>query len=118
MTAIIGSERRAGVAPLAAVRPWTIAIAFGLVAAAVSAAGSWIPSLWGDEAASVMSAKRPVGSLLTMLTHVDAVHGLYYLGLHGWIRLAGDSAFAIRLPSALAVGAAVAAVTLIAGRRG
>lgn len=118
MTAIIGSERRAGVEPLAAVRPWTIAIAFGLVAAAVSAAGSWIPSLWGDEAASVMSAKRPVGSLLSMLTHVDAVHGLYYLGLHGWIRLAGDSAFALRLPSAVAIGLAVAAITLLAGRRG
>jgi mannosyltransferase len=32
--------------------------------------------------------------------------------------LAGDSAFALRLPSAFAVGAAVAAVTLLAGRRG
>ena len=82
------------------------------------AAASWIPSLWGDEAATLLSAKRPLGSLLGMLTHVDAVHGLYYLVMHGWIRLAGESPFALRLPSALAVGAAVAAVTLIAGRRG
>ncbi|MFF2053423.1 hypothetical protein ACFVU2_17615 [Leifsonia sp. NPDC058194] len=118
MTAIIETERRTGAEPLAAVRPWTIAIAFGLVATAVSAAGSWIPSLWGDEAASVMSAERPVGSLLTMLFHVDAVHGFYYLGLHGWIRLVGDSAFAIRFPSAVAIGFAVAAITLLAGRRG
>ncbi|WP_226654161.1 hypothetical protein [Leifsonia sp. LS1] len=118
MTTIIETERRAGVEPLAAVRPWTIAIAFGLVATAVSAAGSWIPSLWGDEAASIMSARRPVGSLMDMLFHVDAVHGLYYLGLHGWIRLAGESPFAIRFPSAVAIGFAVAAITLLAGRRG
>lgn len=118
MTAIIETDRRARVEPLAAVRPWTIAIAFGLVATAVSAAGSWIPSLWGDEAASVMSAKRPVDSLFTMLFHVDAVHGFYYLGLHGWMRLVGDSAFAIRFPSAVAIGFAVAAITLLAGRRG
>ncbi|MFJ3491015.1 glycosyltransferase family 39 protein [Leifsonia aquatica] len=118
MTAIIETERRTGAAPLAAVRPWTIAIAFGLVATAVSATGSWIPSLWGDEAASVMSAQRPVGSLLNMLLHVDAVHGFYYLGLHGWIRLVGESAFAIRFPSAVAIGFAVAAITLLAGRRG
>ncbi|WP_349866775.1 hypothetical protein [Leifsonia sp. WHRI 6310E] len=118
MTAIIETERRTGAEPLAAVRPWTIAVAFGLVATAVSAAGSWIPSLWGDEAASVMSAERPVGSLMTMLFHVDAVHGFYYLGLHGWIRLVGDSPFAIRFPSAVAIGFAVAAITLLAGRRG
>jgi mannosyltransferase len=118
MTTIIETDRRARVEPLAAVRPWTIAIAFGLVATAVCAAGSWIPSLWGDEAATVMSAERPVGSLLTMLFHVDAVHGFYYLGLHGWIRLAGDSPFALRFPSAVAIGLAVAAITLLAGRRG
>ncbi|MGN6427577.1 MAG: glycosyltransferase family 39 protein [Leifsonia sp.] len=104
--------------PLAAVRPWTIAVGFGLVAVVVCAAGSWIPSLWGDEATTLLSAQRPVGSLLEMLTHVDAVHGLYYLLMHGWIRLAGDSAFALRFPSAVAVGLAVAGMTLLAGRRG
>lgn len=117
LTATAGrrSDRRE---PLRAVRPWTIAVAFGLVATIVCAAGSWIPSLWGDEAATVMSARRPVATLLPMLFHVDAVHGLYYLGMHGWIRLAGDSPFALRLPSAVAIGFAVAAVTLLAGRRG
>ncbi|WP_348788984.1 hypothetical protein [Leifsonia sp. NPDC080035] len=104
--------------PLAAVRPWTIAVTFGLVALVVCAAGSWIPSLWGDEATTLLSAQRPVGSLLAMLTHVDAVHGLYYLGMHGWIRLVGESAFALRFPSAVAIGLAVAGMTLLAGRRG
>jgi len=117
MTVLVEPDLRAG-QPLRAVRPWTIAVAAGLVATILCAAFSWVPSLWGDEAATLLSAKRPLGSLFGMLLHVDAVHGVYYLFMHGWIRLAGESAFAMRLPSALAVGAAVTAVTLLAGRRG
>lgn len=117
MTVLVEPDIRAG-RPLRAVRPWTIALVSGIVATILCAAFSWVPSLWGDEAATLLSAKRSVGSLFGMLMHVDAVHGVYYLFMHGWIRLAGESPFALRLPSAFAVGAAVAAVTLIAGRRG
>lgn len=99
-------------------QPAAIAIVLGLLATAVSATGSWIPSLWGDEAATLLASARPVSSLPTMLFHVDAVHGLYYLGMHGWIQLAGDSPFALRFPSAVAIGLAVAAITLLAGRKG
>ncbi len=99
-------------------RAWGIPLVFGLVATAVAASGSWIPSLWGDEAATIMSAERPVGTLVTMLFHVDAVHGLFYLMMHGWIAVFGASPFSVRLPSAFAVGLAVAAVTVLAGRRG
>jgi mannosyltransferase len=88
----------------------------GLVAALLSTLGSWIPSLWGDEAASLMSAERPLGSLFRMLQHVDAVHGTYYLGLHGWIDLFGTSPFAIRLPSAIGAGLCTAAVVVLARR--
>ncbi|MBS1907809.1 MAG: glycosyltransferase family 39 protein, partial [Actinobacteria bacterium] len=90
----------------------------GLFAVAVSAAGSWIPSLWGDEAASLMSATRPLPSLVHMLSYVDAVHGLYYLGLHAWIDVFGSSAFSIRFPSALAMGVCAAAVVWLCGRFG
>jgi mannosyltransferase len=117
MTVLAEPDTRAG-RPLRAVKPWTIAALFGVLATVLCAEGSWIPSLWGDEATTLLSAKRSIGSLFEMLQHVDAVHGLYYLFMHGWIRLAGESAFALRLPSAIAVGAAVAAVTLLAGRRG
>ena len=96
MTLLVEPDIRAG-RPLRAVRPWTIALTLGLAATVLCAACSWVPSLWGDEAATLLSAKRPVGSLLGMLTHVDAVHGLYYLVIHGWIRLAGESPFALRL---------------------
>jgi mannosyltransferase len=88
----------------------------GVFATLVSLAGSWIPSLWGDEAASVLSATRPIGSLFAMFLHVDAVHGAYYLGLHEWVRLFGSSPFAVRLPSAFAIGVCAAAVTWLCGR--
>lgn len=86
----------------------------GLAAAVSSMAFSWNPSYWGDEAASIMSAQRPLPSLFGMLHRVDAVHGLYYLFLHFWIRLVGISEFAVRFPSAIAVGIAAAGTVVLA----
>lgn len=51
-----------------------------------------------------------------MLLHVDAVHGTYYLALHVWVHVFGYSAFAIRLPSAIAIGACVATVVWASAR--
>lgn len=85
----------------------------GGAAVAVSMIGSGNASLWGDEAASVLSAERSVPSLLVMLQHVDAVHGLYYLGLHFWIQIAGSSPFAVRAPSAVAIGLCVAGIVVL-----
>lgn len=114
-----GTSARSTSASAATARPPVrLAILLGLLAAAISAAGSWIPSFWGDEAASVMSAQRPLPSLFHMVGHIDAVHGLYYLGLHFWIDLFGASPFSTRLPSALAVGAMVAGVVLLVDRLG
>jgi mannosyltransferase len=92
------------------------AVALGALATVVSLLGSWIPSLWGDEAASALSAQRTIPSLFRMLGHVDAVHGTYYLGLHAWVRVFGASAFSLRLPSAIAVGLTVMAVVVLAQR--
>ncbi len=88
-----------------------------MLAAGVATAGSWVPSLWGDEVASIMSARRDWASLWAMLGYVDAVHGLYYALLHLWIDLVGDSPFAVRLPSGIAVGAASAGVFVLVRRR-
>jgi mannosyltransferase len=93
-----------------------IAVLLGAVGAAISMLGSWIPSLWGDEAASLLSAVRPLPTLWPMLAHVDAVHGTYYLGLHFWVLAFGTSPFALRFPSAIAIGACVAAVVLLGER--
>jgi mannosyltransferase len=86
----------------------------GLLGFIVSFAGSWQPSYWGDEAASVMSAERSLSSLFRMLGHVDAVHGTYYLLLHFWIDAFGASELSTRLPSAIAVGVATAGTAVLA----
>ncbi len=82
----------------------------GLGAALVSAVAIGVPSMWGDEAASVMSARRPWDSLWAMSANVDAVHVVYYAMLHVWVDVFGASSFSVRLPSALAIGATAAGV--------
>ena len=94
-----------------------VAVAVGAAASLLVITGSWIPSLWGDEAASIMSARRDWSSLWALLGNVDAVHGLYYAFLHVWIDLVGDSPLAVRLPSGIAVGAASAGLYLLVRRR-
>ncbi|MDQ1555439.1 MAG: mannosyltransferase [Actinomycetota bacterium] len=101
--------------------PRSLPVLLGFVGFLISFAASWVPSFWGDEAASVMSAERSIPSLFRMLTTVDAVHGTYYLLLHFWIGMFGSSELSVRLPSALAIAAAVSGTYLIgkrlAGRR-
>ncbi|MFJ8017828.1 glycosyltransferase family 39 protein [Streptomyces sp. NPDC096339] len=82
----------------------------------VAVAGSGNPQLWRDELASWNAAIRSTGDLIAMLGHVDAVSGLYYLLLHGWVSLFGDSAMMLRMPSAFAVAGAAAFVVLTARR--
>jgi mannosyltransferase len=88
----------------------------GGVAMVVSWLGSWNPSYWGDEAATVLSADRPLGTLLAELRNIDAVHGLYYLGMHFWVGLFGTSELSTRAPSAIAVGALVAGTVVLGAR--
>lgn len=73
-------------------------------------------SVWRDEAATWQVAGRPAGEIWAMLGNVDAVHGLYYLLMHGLFEVFGASTTTLRLPSVLAVAAAAACVALI-GRR-
>jgi mannosyltransferase len=100
-------------------RLWTsraaLTVSFGLFGFLAVFAGSWIPSFWGDEAASVMSAERSLPSLFRMLGNVDAVHGTYYLFLHFWIEIFGASEISVRFPSAIAIGILVAG-TFVLGR--
>ena len=94
---------------------WHLPVVLGVFGFVVVFAGSWIPSFWGDEAASVMSAERTLPSLFAMTRNVDAVHAVYYLFLHFWIQIFGPSELSARLPSAIAIGAAVAG-TFVLGR--
>lgn len=86
----------------------------GVVAAVVSMVGAGSPSYWGDEAASVLAAQRPLPVLFDMLGHIDAVHGLYYVFLHFWIGAFGSAESVVRFPSAIAVGLAAAGTAILA----
>src|SRR5918994_5139260 len=70
--------------------------------------------LWLDEALSVNIAKLPVGDLLDALRH-DGHPPLYYLILHGWMKVFGEGDVAVRALSGIF---AVAALPLawVAGR--
>jgi mannosyltransferase len=74
------------------------------------------PLMGRDELTSWDVSGRSVGQVLATVRHVDAVLGTYYLLLHEWRTLFGDSATALRMPSALAMAGAAACVALI-GRR-
>jgi mannosyltransferase len=82
----------------------------------VSAAGAARPSLWFDEAATISASTRSVPELWRMLGNIDAVHGLYYLIMHGWMAIFPATEFWIRISSSLAVGVAGAGVVVL-GRR-
>ncbi|MFG2995975.1 hypothetical protein [Streptomyces sp. NPDC048340] len=78
-------------------------------------------SMWRDESVTWQAAHRPLGGLWELLGQVDAVHGLYYLLMHGvfavWDTGAADGGlWALRLPSVAATALAAAGVAAV-GRR-
>jgi mannosyltransferase len=91
--------------------PWAIAA----LTAIISGAWAGRPSLWFDEGATISaSASRTLPELWKLLSHIDAVHGLYYLLMHGWFAIFPPTEFWSRVPSCLAVGAAAAGVVVFA----
>jgi len=87
--------------------------AIAVLAAVISGAWACRPSLWFDEGATISaSASRTLPELWRLLGHIDAVHGLYYLLMHGWFTIFPPTEFWSRVPSSLAVGAAAAGVTV------
>ncbi|MFD7028681.1 hypothetical protein ACFWAR_11675 [Streptomyces sp. NPDC059917] len=73
-------------------------------------------SVWRDEAATWQVALRSTGEIWRMLGNVDAVHGLYYLLMHGLFEVFGASTTTLRLPSVLAVAVAAGCVATLARR--
>ncbi len=74
------------------------------------------PSLWRDEAATISGSQRPLGAIMSLTLHQDAVHGAYYLLMHAVIAVAGTSETALRSPSLIAMCLA-AGLTAALGRR-
>jgi mannosyltransferase len=88
-------------------------LAVALLTAVVGAAGASHPSLWFDESATISAAaSRSLPELWRMLGHIDAVHGLYYLLMHGWFAVFPPTEFWARVPSCVAVGIAAAGVVV------
>jgi mannosyltransferase len=86
----------------------------GVLAAAVSLGWAGRPSFWYDEAATISASySRSLGQLWQMLSNVDAVHGVYYVLMHGWFRTFPPTEFWSRVPSGLAIGGAAAGVVVL-----
>ena len=98
--------------PVRTVRRWD-AVVVALLTMTLSAAGAARPSLWFDEAATISASTRSVPQLWAMLHNIDAVHGLYYLLMHGWYVVFPATEFTSRLSSAIAAGIAAAGVVVL-----
>lgn len=78
-----------------------VLVALALLGAALGVVAGLVSGpLWLDEAQSVAIARLPLGELPQALRE-DGAPPVYYLLLHAWIGVAGESPFAVRLPSAL-----------------
>lgn len=97
------------------VAPWLVAgvtlLGGGLRILLLGSKGMWL-----DETFSVWMASHNVGELLRWTATVDQHPPLYYLLLHVWIALRGDSPYAVRLLSVL-LGTATIPVIYGIGKR-
>lgn len=90
--------------------------AVGVLGFLIAVVGSWVPSVWYDEAATVTSATRSWAALGREIQQVDVVHATYYTFMHLWFAAVGYSPFTLRLPSAIAVGVTAALVVVLGSR--
>lgn len=119
---IVAQRRGAGSQAEQAGRSWSragtalLTLPPALLALALSVAGIGARSMWNDEYATWYASTLSLSDLAKLLSNVDAVVAPYYLVLHFWIDVFGDSEASLRMPSALAM-AATAALTAALGRR-
>src|SRR5690606_3422178 len=72
--------------------------------------------MWLDETFSVWLANQTLGEMMQSIVRIDQHPPLYYLLLHGWAALTGDTAYYARLLSAL-IGTATIPVVYLIGKR-
>ncbi|MBQ1039696.1 glycosyltransferase family 39 protein [Micromonospora sp. C81] len=83
-----------------------------LLTLAVTLTGLGSAQLWRDELATWSAATRSPGDLARLAGTIDAATGPYYLLMHGWTTVFGDSTIALRAPAVLAM---TVAAGLLAG---
>jgi mannosyltransferase len=119
---IAAQRRPAGHTPETAVRRWSmpstvcLALPPALLALTLSIFGIGSRAMWNDEYATWYAATLSFRDLAKLLANVDAVVAPYYVVLHFWIDVFGDSATSLRMPSAIAM-AVTAALVAVLGRR-
>ena len=95
--------------------PWLVII--------ITLVGGWLrvfllgnKGLWLDETFSVWLANHSVADMLQWIVKIDQHPPLYYLLLHYWIALNGDTPYYVRLLSVL-FGAATIPIIYLIGKR-
>ncbi|WP_213454398.1 glycosyltransferase family 39 protein [Rhizomonospora bruguierae] len=96
-------------------RTWLVWLCPAAVTLLIAGPGVASTQPWRDELATWSAARRSIPEIVRMVPHVDAVSTPYYLFLHGWIALVGDSVPALRAPS-LAAMVVAAGLTAHLGR--
>jgi hypothetical protein len=72
--------------------------------------------LWLDEAFSIWLANHSIAEMMQWIVRIDQHPPLYYLLLHGWIALGGDTAYHVRFLSVV-FGTATIPVIYLIGKR-
>ncbi len=73
-------------------------------------------AVFRDEVATAQLATLPPGDLWRATEHADRVVLPYLLVMKGWLAVAGDSTFALRVPSVVAAVGLVAVLAVLGGR--
>lgn len=87
-----------------------------LLTLAVTATGLGSAQLWRDELATWSAATRSPGELARLAGTIDAATGPYYLLMHFWTVVFGDSPIALRAPAVLAMTVAAGLLAVLGAR--
>ncbi|KOX04107.1 glycosyltransferase family 39 protein [Micromonospora profundi] len=87
-----------------------------LLTLAVTVTGLGSAQLWRDELATWSAATRSPGELARLAGTIDAATGPYYLLMHGWVAVFGDSTVALRVPAVLAMTVAAGLLAVLGER--
>ncbi|MEO3773459.1 glycosyltransferase family 39 protein [Micromonospora sp. B9E7] len=87
-----------------------------LLTLAVTLTGLGSAQLWRDELATWSAATRSPTDLARLAGTIDAATGPYYLLMHGWTRIVGDSTVALRAPAVLAMTVAAGLLAVLGAR--
>lgn len=74
------------------------------------------PSMFGTEEASLWAGRLSSAKLYNLINHLDAVHGLYYFGLHAVFKIFGSNVITLRLPSLIGSAITVLVVNVLTRR--